>query len=328
MIYCISDIHGRIDLFDKMLEQINLKNGDMLYIIGDCIDRGGGLKVLQRIKELSDQGLATLLMGNHELLFAYNLQGHKDDKTIEEAVELGYEYEKENNSLNDVIQGYSNKGTLSGVCMGFLNLYKKTDYILKINQLTSLIENSIKNTSICSSAEEWETYKDMIELSKEELSSLFNFLNDNLKNITKEVIVNDKHFLLVHGGLNEDEYKSLFVREDFYSKPVNKELLQKLGYDPQCKIIFGHTTTRDINVRLNHKYIAPHKIWYDEKYGDKIGIDCGASYPNGQLACLRLDDMKEFYVKNEDKYITPIHKINWCFETIKEKMKCEGTNNE
>ena len=34
----MSDIHGRIDLFDKMLEQINLKEGDMLYILGDCID--------------------------------------------------------------------------------------------------------------------------------------------------------------------------------------------------------------------------------------------------------------------------------------------------
>ena len=50
MIYCMSDIHGRIDLFEKMLEKINLKKGDMLYIIGDSIDRGGGLKVLKKIK--------------------------------------------------------------------------------------------------------------------------------------------------------------------------------------------------------------------------------------------------------------------------------------
>ena len=34
-------------------------------------------------------------------------------------------------------------------------------------------------------------------------------------------------------------------------------------------------------------------------YGkDKIGIDCGSGYPEGsqgRLACLRLDDMQEFY---------------------------------
>ena len=43
------------------------------------------------------------------------------------------------------------------------------------------------------------------------------------------------------------------------------------------------------------------KIWYGEGL---IGIDCGASYPDGgnprngrigRLSCLRLDDMMEFY---------------------------------
>ena len=62
MVYCISDIHGRMDLFEKMLEKINLQTGDMLYVIGDSIDRGGGLKVIEKIKGLHDQCLATLLM--------------------------------------------------------------------------------------------------------------------------------------------------------------------------------------------------------------------------------------------------------------------------
>jgi hypothetical protein len=35
------------------------------------------------------------------------------------------------------------------------------------------------------------------------------------------------------------------------------------------------------------------KIWHG---GQMIGIDCGSGYPDvGRLACLRLDDMKEFY---------------------------------
>ena len=48
----MSDIHGRIDLFDAMLDKINLQKCDKLYVIGDCIDRGGGLQVLQKIIEL------------------------------------------------------------------------------------------------------------------------------------------------------------------------------------------------------------------------------------------------------------------------------------
>ena len=52
-----------------------------------------------------------------------------------------------------------------------------------------------------------------------------------------------------------------------------------------------------------HHYQAdnPMQIWYGSHM---IGIDCGSSYPengstengcSGRLACLRLDDMKEFY---------------------------------
>lgn len=323
MIYCMSDIHGRIDLFEKMLEQINLKNDDMLYIIGDCINRGGGLKVLEKIKKLSDQGNATLLMGNHEILLLESLKHHLSDKKIGEAVNLAYEYEEKQNELNNIIQDYSDKRTLAGVFMGLTSAYKKVDYAYKVQQLSTMIEDSIKFANSCSSIDQWESFKDVDELPQDEAISLFDFLDQSFRNITKEITVNGNHFLLVHGGLGENTTEQITIREEFYTNPVNKELLQKLGYNPNCKIIFGHTTTRNINIILNHKYIAPHKIWHDERFGDKIGIDCGASYPNGQLACLRLDDMKEFYVKNEEKYITPIYKINWCFDSIKKKIECE-----
>ena len=39
MIYVISDIHGRKDRFEDVLEQINLQENDVLYILGDVIDR-------------------------------------------------------------------------------------------------------------------------------------------------------------------------------------------------------------------------------------------------------------------------------------------------
>ena len=50
--------------------------------------------------------------------------------------------------------------------------------------------------------------------------------------------------------------------------------------------MFGHTPT-------NHFQNAePMSIW---KGDNAIGIDCGCGYDHGRLACLRLDDMKEFY---------------------------------
>lgn len=69
MIYVMSDIHGRIDLFNEMLDKINLQEGDKLYILGDSIDRGGGLQVLFKIMELHEKGLCELIWGNHEYIF-------------------------------------------------------------------------------------------------------------------------------------------------------------------------------------------------------------------------------------------------------------------
>lgn len=60
-------------------------------------------------------------------------------------------------------------------------------------------------------------------------------------------------------------------------------------------VIFGHTMTK------RYQMCNPMQIWHGDGW---IGIDCGSSYPEqgdlwsgyfGRLACLRLDDMKEFY---------------------------------
>ena len=53
-------------------------------------------------------------------------------------------------------------------------------------------------------------------------------------------------------------------------------------------VIFGHTPTDE------YQSASPLKIWYGI---NKIGIDCGCGHrePSCRLACLRLDDMKEFY---------------------------------
>ena len=47
MIYAMSDLHGCYDKYIKMLEKINFNENDMLYILGDIVDRGpDGIKIL------------------------------------------------------------------------------------------------------------------------------------------------------------------------------------------------------------------------------------------------------------------------------------------
>ncbi len=324
MIYVMGDIHGRIDLFNKMLEQINLQTGDKLYILGDTIDRGGGLQVLLKIMELNEKGLCELLLGNHEYIFLNNNINHLDNSVVAD-------YQKE--VLKRTIHNKNNpcktddkkkSDTLLSAMAGFVTSLKKLSDTLDNNYAIQYyqekIDNSLASTEICHDADEWETFKDLKYLTHEKRIDLSLFLA-NLE-IEKYIEIGDKSYLLLHGGLCKSEengqpsLSQLFVRDDFYMHPVDKSILKSRGYRADTVVVFGHTTTRDINILKNGTYIAPNKIWYDTDNNDKIGVDCGACYPNGQLACLRLDDMQEFYVINEQNIITPTEKISQIFAEV------------
>lgn len=71
-IVVISDLHGAIDKWQYIKQELSdnpLKN---FVILGDAMDRGDyGLEILLEIKELSDKGIIQYLPGNHDI-FAYN----------------------------------------------------------------------------------------------------------------------------------------------------------------------------------------------------------------------------------------------------------------
>lgn len=66
MIYVLSDIHGMYDQYQEMLKKINFSHQDVLYVLGDIIDRGkDSIRILQdMIKRDNVYGL----VGNHELM--------------------------------------------------------------------------------------------------------------------------------------------------------------------------------------------------------------------------------------------------------------------
>jgi serine/threonine protein phosphatase 1 len=65
MRFAITDIHGCCKTFQALLEQLELKGSDHLYLLGDYIDRGPDSKgVLDTIMNLDCNVVA--LMGNHE----------------------------------------------------------------------------------------------------------------------------------------------------------------------------------------------------------------------------------------------------------------------
>ncbi len=66
--FAISDIHGCIASFRALLQQLDMKQGDELYLLGDYIDRGPDSKgVLDSIWMMQQKGYTVnCLRGNHE----------------------------------------------------------------------------------------------------------------------------------------------------------------------------------------------------------------------------------------------------------------------
>ena len=65
-IYVLSDLHGHYNIFIKMLEIINFSDDDVLYILGDCCDRGpDSLKIYLYIQKFDN---IHLIKGNHEIM--------------------------------------------------------------------------------------------------------------------------------------------------------------------------------------------------------------------------------------------------------------------
>lgn len=103
-------------------------------------------------------------------------------------------------------------------------------------------------------------------------------------------------FILVHGGL--------YIPSNFHEVLTIDNLLEiqhednclwqrsHIGHEKQFKdytIICGHTPVQ--NIEPNGEVKILHRLGH-------IYIDCGCCFEeaNGRLACLRLDDLKEFYI--------------------------------
>ena len=86
--YVISDIHGQYDKFIAMLDAINLRDTDTLYVLGDILDRGPHpIKVMLKLMEMPN---AICIVGNHEYMAAEVLSFLMQEVTDRSLDELDY----------------------------------------------------------------------------------------------------------------------------------------------------------------------------------------------------------------------------------------------
>ena len=110
--------------------------------------------------------------------------------------------------------------------------------------------------------------------------------------LSLDIQVNGTNYRLVHGAPVED-----YDFDPKYANPTHFAVWKRLELTDECcgdyQLIFGHTPTR------YYQDNVPMEIC---RSGNRIGIDCGSGYPEngpGRLCCLRLDDGKVFYSRED-----------------------------
>ena len=235
MVYVLSDIHGNERRFNSIMQQIDLRPEDTLYVLGDVIDRHpGGIRILRKLMAMPNAGM---ILGNHEYMMLRALGCPYDDY-------------RDDGRARD--HWYRNGG-------------KVTHNHLK------RIRKSLRQEIV--------DYLRALPLSM-------------------DVSVNGKDYKLVHGApVEEYDHQLPYINATHYA--VWKRLENPDRSDCPYTLIFGHTPTK------YYQDCIPMELWYG---GNMIGIDCGGGYPEkgpnseyGRLACLRLDDGKVFYSREDNR---------------------------
>lgn len=232
MTYVMSDIHGEYQKYKEMLEKINFSDDDILYVLGDVIDRGDNS--VEILTDMSMRANVYPIYGNHELMASVVLHSLLVEIT-DESVELGLDAD----TMRALMVWQENGGD--------------------------------------------KTLKGFKRLSPDEREALLEYLDEfSLYEVAE---VGERTFILVHSGLgNFSEKKKLseytpdelaFMRPDYDRRYFS---------DGNIFIVAGHTPTPLLS--------GKKEIFH---MNNNICIDCGATF-GGKLACLRLEDMAEFYV--------------------------------
>ena len=70
--YCISDIHGEYEKYQRLLSEIRFSGSDLLYVLGDSLDRGPGS--MEVLLDMMLRPNVIPLIGNHEYMALHCLK--------------------------------------------------------------------------------------------------------------------------------------------------------------------------------------------------------------------------------------------------------------
>ena len=127
----ISDIHGSLTLFQRLLEKVNYTNEEYLFINGDLCEKGkNSLETVEFVQKLTEQSAKVFVTkGNCDVLFRHVFEGNEGI--------LAYMKKQKHSILNEMLQNHV-KSIDDFSIAAEIAVHYRTNYRKKIEWLESL----------------------------------------------------------------------------------------------------------------------------------------------------------------------------------------------
>jgi len=325
--YCIGDLHGREDLFFRLLEKISFcTEKDKLYILGDVIDGGyGGIKIINYLKSNSESCI--LLRGNHEEHFLY----------MKKAYDTFMLNSKLKEKMKNVLKVYS-ENLYEQIEKEFLvQVHKKGIEAIeeiKVRKWIDAGNNSVRRDLLfciaqfmeaieynqeCYKAARWiwgnlrgrydikDFAIELFEQSEEDYQSLVEYLEKTPRRISLQV--GGRDVVLVH-AIQQISENVKFPNFIMLPHATTKNVTYIFGHEPVPKI---HKSISQAYSCCGFSFDFRQVFAYcDARNNRYYNLDLGSN----PIVALCLDNMNEYYVgapskrKNASAWEVPIDKID------------------
>jgi serine/threonine protein phosphatase 1 len=129
MTYAISDIHGCYEKYLAMLQKINFNGRDVLYVLGDAVDRGE--QPIEVLRDMSLRANVFPIMGNHDYMALFILK-----RLTVEITEENYDSHIDQNLMEALILWLSDGGQTTLDEFSKLSREEKEDIIDYLEEFT------------------------------------------------------------------------------------------------------------------------------------------------------------------------------------------------
>ncbi len=182
MIYCMSDIHGQYEKYCKMLEKIKFSSDDVLYVIGDVVDRAeGGIRILQ---DMMYRENVIPIIGNHEYM-AYSILPKLNTEIKDETIDM-----LDENFVEGLLNWQMNGGDCTITEFSKLNKDDKEeiiDYLSEFSLYEIVKVNGNKFVLVHAGIDNFEKSRSMEDYGIEEL--IFNRCQYNVQHFNDAYLV-------------------------------------------------------------------------------------------------------------------------------------------